>query len=283
MTTYQSLSRDYQQVAKAIAYITDKANEQPTLREIASHVGASEHHFQKLFSRWAGVSPKRFLQYLTKEQVKKILLEDSVEEAAFSTGLSTKSRVYDLMVNCEAMTPGEYKRLGKDLIIQYGIHPTPFGRCFIAVTNRGVCKLAFLQEGDEQAIFQEFESEWQLASKTKNQAATAPFIEAIFSLANPNKPLHLLVKGTNFQLKVWEALIDMPLGKLTSYEQIAATIDNPNATRAVGSAIGKNPIAFLIPCHRVIRKTGEVSQYRWGTTRKQAIIGWEQALLDKHT
>lgn len=277
----QSQSRDYQQVAKAIAYIADRANEQPTLQQIASHVGASDHHFQKIFSRWAGVSPKRFLQYLTKEQVKRILLQDSVEEAAFSTGLSTKSRVYDLMVNCEAMTPGEYKHMGKDLVLHYGYHPTPFGICFIAITPKGICKLAFVQEGEEEQIQREFEQEWQLATRVRDQKATAPYIDGIFSLAENRKPLHLVLKGTNFQIKVWEALVGMPLGKLTTYEQIATSIEQPTASRAVGSAIGKNPVAFLIPCHRVIRKTGEINQYRWGSTRKRAIIGWEQAQLEQ--
>ncbi|MDX1696587.1 MAG: methylated-DNA--[protein]-cysteine S-methyltransferase, partial [Ketobacteraceae bacterium] len=252
------------------------AQEQPGLPQIAREVHTSEQHFQRVFSRWAGVSPKRFLQYLTKEHVKSVLSRSSVEEAAFATGLSTKSRVYDLMINCEAITPGEYQRQGNALDIRYGFHPTPFGECLIAITTRGICKLAFVAESRDR-VAQEFHNEWALASRRQDQQATAPFIAQIFDLAERRKPLHLLLKGTNFQIKVWEALLQLPMGELTTYGRIASQLENPKGTRAVGTAVGKNPVAFLIPCHRVIRQTGEIHRYRWGADRKQAMIGWEQA------
>lgn len=277
MNDFQIQSRDYEQVARAIAYISEHADGQPDLKTIARQVHTNEQHFQKVFSRWAGVSPKRFLQYLTKEHVKSVLTANTVEEAAFVSGLSTKSRVYDLMVTCEAITPGEYQRKGHDLTIRYGYHPTPFGLCFIAATDRGICKMAFADDQNRDQIQKEFEHEWQLANRIEDPGTVSHWVDSIFSLAEHQKPLHLVLKGTNFQLKVWEALLNLPLGKLTTYEHIAQQIDNPKGVRAVGTAVGKNPVAFLIPCHRVIRKTGEIHQYRWGTARKQAIIGWEQA------
>ncbi|MCG8671052.1 MAG: methylated-DNA--[protein]-cysteine S-methyltransferase [Pseudomonadales bacterium] len=270
------INSDYILIEKAIHFIEDNALEHPSLAEIADYTGMTEHHFQKVFSRWAGISPKRFLQFLTKESIKQQLHQSSIEQAALNSGLSTKSRAYDLLVNCEAMTPGEYKAKGKDLLIKFGFYQTPFGLCLIATTDRGICKLAFCDPSEKDVMRDELKTEWQLASIQEDNQSNAHYVQSIFSLAENKRPLHLLLKGTNFQLKVWEALLNLESGNLTTYHEIAQQIDNPKGVRAVGSAIGKNPIAFIIPCHRVIRKTGEINQYRWGTTRKQAIIAWEQ-------
>lgn len=274
----QQQSRDYQRVARAIDFLASNVEEQPTLKELTNYVGVSEYHFQRIFSRWAGVSPKRFLQYLTKEYAKKLLVDHSVEEAAMNSGLSTKSRLHDLMVSFEAMTPGEYKQQCLGMKITFGVHPTLFGECLIAVTQRGICKLSFIQNDQVDQAIAELYNEWALAHFSRDELATAPYIESIFcSNDGQDKPIHLLLKGTKFQIKVWEALINIPPGTLTTYETIAREVGSAAGVRAVGSAIGRNSIAFVIPCHRVIRKSGELSQYRWGVHRKQAMIGWESA------
>ena len=273
---FEQQQQDYYRVAEAINFITAQEEQQPTLASDAQHLGMSEQHLKKLFSRWAGISPKRFLQFLTKEHVKQTLLNNSIEDAAFSSGLSTKSRVYDLMVSCEAITPGEYKSAGKNLQIRYGCHPSPFGICMIALTNRGICKLAFSEPGQEDIPISELYHDWKHADIQQDQLATSPYVDRIFNLEKPAKPFHLLLKGTNFQIKVWQALLDIQPGQLTTYADIAIQIENPSGVRAVGTAIAKNPIGLLIPCHRVIRKSGEINQYRWGAVRKQTLIAWEQ-------
>ena len=280
MLSFDKQCEDYQTVARALWFMVQSAQEQPDLATLAKYLKMSESHCQKLFSRWVGVSPKRFLQYLTKEHVRQILTEGKVEDAADASGLSTKSRVYDLIVNCEAMTAGEYQRRGRDLTIRYGWHPSPFGHCFIAITDRGICKLAFVEESNQEAIFTEFTEEWGQADCRNDQAATAPLMQQIFALERSHGPLRLLIKGTNFQLKVWEALLDVRFAQLTTYASLAEHIEQPLSIRAVGTAVGKNPIAFLVPCHRVIRKSGEIHRYRWGTERKHALIAWEQAMAE---
>lgn len=273
----QQHSRDYQRVARTIEFLARRVEEQPSLWDITEHVGVSEYHFQRMFTRWAGISPKRFLQFLTKEYAKSLLADHSVEAAALAAGLSTKSRLHDLLVTCDAMTPGEYRQQGAGLTIAWGVHPTPFGQCLIAVTSRGICKLSFL-EGDEAApAVAELQAEWALATLQQDEALTRRYIDDLFQPAAGRPPVPLLLKGTNFQLKVWEALISIPPGSLTTYENIARQVGSPQGMRAVGSAIGRNPVAFLIPCHRVIRKSGELSHYRWGVPRKQAMIAWESA------
>lgn len=270
---------NYERIATAIDYLSTHFREQPELDEVAAQVHLSPFHFQRLFTDWAGVSPKKFLQYLTTEYLKS-RIQDSANmmEAAEWAGLSSQSRVYDLFVTIEGVTPQEYRQGGQGLLIHYGYHDTPFGKCFIAVTGRGICGLSFVEEGAEAAVLDEFRERWAFARIQPDQEATAAYIRRIFREdAGPAEKLHLLVQGTNFQVKVWQALLQIPSGALTTYQQIARSIGQPTASRAVGNAVGQNPVAWLIPCHRVIRGEGAFGGYQWGPNRKKAIIGWEMA------
>ncbi len=276
LTDFKAQSEDYLRVEQAILYLEKHYKDQPGLEEIAGSIGLSEFHFQRLFTRWAGVSPKRFLQFLTREGAKQLLNQsENLLDTTLGVGLSSLGRLHDLFVTTEAVTPGEFKSRGAGLTIRYGIHPTPFGSCLIGVTERGVCHLSFVQSGEGQAI-DELVAEWQEAKMVEDHRATAPLIAPIFLLdRRQGSPLHLYLRGTNFQLKVWEALLDIPAGQVTTYERIAEQIGDRKATRAVGSAVGHNPVAVLIPCHRVIRKVGGFGQYRYGAARKLALLGWE--------
>ena len=272
---------NYEKIAKAIEYITTNVKSQPTLFEVADEVNTSEFHFQRLFTEWAGVSPKKFLQYITADYLKgKIKESKSLVELAESAGLSSQSRVYDLFVGIEAVTPLEFKSDGRGLVISYGFHATPFGECFIAVTERGICSMAFVESSSRDEPLIMLAKKWHFASIREDENVTASYVRRIFvpNLGSLGK-LHLLVQGTNFQLKVWEALLAIPQGAVTTYQQIAERIGNPKAMRAVGTAVGDNPIAYLIPCHRVIRKEGILGEYRWGSIRKKALVGWEGASL----
>lgn len=270
----------YQSIAKAIRYLADNHVEQPSLKEIAAVVGISEFHFQRIFSEWAGVSPKQFLLYLTKENAKSKLREYSVMQAALETGLSGSSRLHDLFITHESMTPGEYKSLGQGLEISYGVYSCLFGYCLIAVTARGVCKLAFFDDEFEQdALIAELHHEWNQASIRNNKEQTDPYFKRIFlNESCKNKPIHLLLKGTPFKLQVWQALLGIQEGQLATYSHIAETMKKPKAVRAVASAIASNSIAYLIPCHRVIRNSGVLNEYRWGKERKAAMIAREQCV-----
>jgi len=279
ISNYQLLCDDYQRIEQAIRFLGDNLHRQPELKEVAENVGLSEFHFQRLFTRWAGISPKRFLQYLTKENAKQLLKQSSVLNTTYSVGLSSPGRLHDLFVGTEAVTPGEYKSLGSGLIIRYGFHATPFGEALIGVTARGICHLSFVQEGRGAALIL-LKSDWKNATLLEEPSATEALLEPVFSLGQRSNPISLFVSGTNFQLKVWEALLSIPQGALTTYEQIAAQIGHPQAIRAVGTAVGHNPIAYLIPCHRVIRKMGEFGNYRYGSARKKAILGWEAAKIE---
>lgn len=272
---------DYDRIAKAITYINQRVHEQPSLHDIAAHVHLSPFHFQRLFSRWAGVTPKRFLQVLTLEQGKQLLTESrSLLDVSDSIGLSSSSRLYDHFVQLEAVTPGDYKNKGKGLVIEYGEHATPFGSLFIAVSSRGVCRAGFLDYTSTEQQLGELQQTWPLASLTKNSAATRTVVDAMFTGAGTLKsPLSLYVAGTNFQIAVWRALLQIPSGTVVNYSQIATALKRPRAARAVGNAIAANPLAFLIPCHRVIKQTGAIGKYHWGETRKQAIQIWEKARL----
>ncbi|HWY37274.1 MAG TPA: methylated-DNA--[protein]-cysteine S-methyltransferase, partial [Bacteroidia bacterium] len=246
------------------------------LYDVAEHANVSPFHFQRIFTEWAGISPKKFLQYLTVGELKKELDKThNLAEAAESVGLSAQSRVYDLFVNMEAVTPQEFKTKGQDINIEYGIHNTPFGECLIAVTGRGICSLNFI-ENNADKLLNELQLHWENASITKNQHTTKNFADNIFN-GDKKEQIKLLVKGTPFQVKVWEALLKIPFGSVTSYQTIANSIGSAGAMRAVGSAVGSNPIAYIIPCHRVIRQEAIIGQYRWGTLRKKALIGWERA------
>jgi AraC family transcriptional regulator of adaptative response/methylated-DNA-[protein]-cysteine methyltransferase len=268
----------YRTVERAIEYLRDHAREQPRLANVAARMGLSEFHFQRQFSEWAGISPKRFLQYLTKEYAKEALRRcEDVLEAAYAAGLSGPGRLHDLLVTCEAVSPGEHRSLGEGVAIAYGFHATPFGDCLIANTARGICRLAFVGSSGRATEIEELERSWPRARLTQDQPATGKLVASIFEPANRTKPLHLWVRGSNFQIKVWEALLRIAPGDLASYEQVARSVGAPRASRAVGAAVGANPIAVLIPCHRVIRKAGEPGDYRWGLTRKRALIAREAA------
>jgi AraC family transcriptional regulator of adaptative response/methylated-DNA-[protein]-cysteine methyltransferase len=280
-TDYSSACRDYERIEKAIKYIETHFDVQPELKKIADHIGLSEFHFQRLFSRWVGISPKRFLQFLTKEHVKRILADSAnILDAAYDAGLSGPGRLHDLFVTCEAVTPGEFKAGGKGLTIAYGWHLSPFGECLIAQTERGICWLSFVRNGDRQAPIAEFTAAWKNARIVEDRAGTRSLVARIYDPAmwSSSSPLPVLVKGTNFQIKVWEALLKIPVGTVVTYEDIAFYIGFPKAVRAVGNAVGKNPVSFVIPCHRVIRKTAEVGNYGGGPARKKAMLGWEAAI-----
>jgi AraC family transcriptional regulator, regulatory protein of adaptative response / methylated-DNA-[protein]-cysteine methyltransferase len=268
---------DYARIEKAIRYLDENFRRQPELAEVAAAVGLSEYHFQRLFRRWAGVTPKRFLQFLTAEYARGLLQESyTVLDAAYEAGLSGPGRLHDLLVNVDGVTPGEARRLGAGVTIRYGVHPSPFGDCLVAGTDRGVCAVTFLDEEGQAGALAGVAERWKNADLRADQAATAPLAERIFATGG-REPVPLHLDGTNFQIRVWEALLRIPGGSLVTYEQIATSLGSPAALRAVGTAVGRNPIAYAIPCHRVIRKTGAFGEYRWGTARKRAMLGWEAA------
>ncbi len=273
-------NEDYERIEKAIKFLEANFSSQPGLKEVADYIGLSEFHFQRLFSRWVGISPKRFLQYLTKEYAK-TLLESRINllDVTYESGLTSPSRLHDLFVTCEAVTPGEYKAKGQGVSITYGFHPSPFGPCLLAITERGICGLYFVKNGDHRDVLAEFKGYWQNANLTEDPSSTAHLIPQIFDPARSGRqnPLHLILKGTNFQIKVWEALTKIPFGAVVSYEDVAVQVGIPGATRAVGTAVGHNPISYIIPCHRVIRKNAEFGNYGSGPARKKAILGWEAA------
>lgn len=269
---------NYNRIAEAIEYIKTNFKAQPNLDEVAQKVNLSPFHFQRLFSEWVGTSPKKFLQYTTVEYAKTLLKENkaSLFETAHETGLSGTGRLHDLFINIEGMTPAEYKNGGKDLAINYSFAESPFGNVLVASTEKGICYMAFAD--DETTAFQTMQSHFPNARFKK----TVDLIQqnALYIFTHDWTKLNqikLHLKGTEFQLKVWQTLLKIPLGQLTTYGAIANEIENPNASRAVGTAIGSNPVAFLIPCHRVIQSSGIFGGYMWGNTRKTAIIGWENA------
>ncbi len=298
MTEYSSPATDYQRIAKAIAYIREHQQRQPDLEEIARQVCLSPYHFQRLFSRWAGTSPKRFLQTLTLARAKQLLSQQQpLLDTAYAVGLSSGSRLYDHFVQLEAVTPSEFKRAGQGLSISYGQHTTPFGRAFIAQTQRGICHFAFIGEQTIADLTQQLQDEWPQATLQADQAQAISTIENIFSRPasqlqsqpqslpqslphNLAQPLPVWVRGTNFQIRVWQALLQIPAGQIVSYGDVARAIGQPQAARAVGSAIGANPVAFLIPCHRVLQQSGKLGGYRWGPVRKHAMLIHEQAQLE---
>jgi AraC family transcriptional regulator, regulatory protein of adaptative response / methylated-DNA-[protein]-cysteine methyltransferase len=282
ITSGEQLSRDYEIVEKAIAFIEAHHEAQPSLAAIASAVNLSEFHFQKIFSRWVGISPKRFLQFLTKEHAKKLLKQSrNLLDVTYDSGLSSPGRLHDLFIHCEAVTPGEYKVMGQGLSIRFGFSYSPFGKCLTASTSRGLCALKFVRDLSDAETIQWLRGQWPCADLVPDDLLTDTLVQKIFAFGSlpESAPLHLFIKGTNFQIKVWEALMAIPFGTAVTYEDIANHIGLPGATRAVGTAVGKNPIPFLIPCHRVIRKMGAFGQYGGGRERKMAMIGWESARL----
>jgi AraC family transcriptional regulator of adaptative response/methylated-DNA-[protein]-cysteine methyltransferase len=276
LSNYRQLSEDYLRIEQAIQYLDNHYKDQPGLEDVAASIGLSEFHFQRIFTRWAGVSPKRFLQFLTREGAKDLLnRSENLLDTTHQVGLSSLGRLHDLFVTTEAVTPGEYKSHGAGVTIRYGLHPTPFGKCLIGVTDHGICHLSFVQTSEGDAI-DALVNEWRQARMIEDHRATAPLVEPIFDLGQRSKgSLQLHLRGTNFQLKVWEALLNIPAGAVTTYEGIASMIGSPGAMRAVGTAVGHNPVAVLIPCHRVIRKVGEFGNYRYGAPRKKALLACE--------
>lgn len=292
VTTEQPIN--YQRIEQAILYLEQNFKQQPELGEVAEAVNISPFHFQRIFTEWAGISPKRFLQFLTVGFLKsKLQQSKNLVEAAEAAGLSSQSRVYDLFTTLEAVTPEGYKQRGVGIQINYGFHETPFGLALIGVTDRGVCWLSFITTDEDPRIeLEKMKEHWHNSIFRQEQELTESFIAKIFpsplsfgrGVSAPGGRgegrIHLLVKGTNFQIKVWEALLKLPLGSVTTYQDIAGQIQNPQAMQAVGSAVGSNHIAYLIPCHRVIRKDGVLGEYRWSPTRKKSIIGWEMAKVE---
>ncbi len=267
----------YELMAKAIAFMRQHHRQQPDLAAIAQQVHLSEYHFQRLFTKWAGISPKRFLQYLTVEYAKsKIAETKNLLELTGDVGLSSAGRLHDLFVNLEAMSPQEFKSGGAGLQIWYGIHETMFGDCLIATTERGICNLYFLDGMDDQAAAAMLREEWSKAEIICDRQITQLISDRLFSLNTANQlPLRLYVKGTNFQIQVWRALLRIPFGGITTYQGLAKSIGRPTASRAIGNAVGSNPISYIIPCHRIIRESGDLGGYRWGLERKTALLGWE--------
>ena len=272
-------SFDYQRIATAIAYIYENFKQQPDLEEVAEAVHISPYHFQRMFSRWAGVSPKKFLQFISVRFAKDLMKGGnfSLSDISFETGLSGTSRLHDLFINIEAMTPGEYNAGGKGLNISYGVYHTFFGKVMLATTAKGICNLNFIEEEEEAASL--LQKEWPNAVLHRDDAAHELLVNRIFNPGdkdNDRRLIQLNIKGTPFQLKVWEALLKIPERSVVSYNQVAEMIHQPTASRAVGSAVGKNPVGVLIPCHRVIKKVGGIGEYHWGPQRKLMLLSWEQ-------
>ncbi len=280
----QQKQLNYTRIADAIAYIQSNFSKQPSFEEVAKEINMSPYHFQKMFTDWAGVSPKKFLQYITVQHARKILQQEGATlfDASFETGLSGTGRLHDLFISIEGMTPGEYKNSGRDLKINYSFAETPFGQILIASTSKGICHMSFADDESDSLnkLGQQFtHAAFKQITDTLQQQALYIFTHQDWRQLNKIK-LHL--KGTPFQLKVWETLLKIPVGGLSTYGAVARHIHEPNASRAVGTAIGRNPVAFLIPCHRVIQSSGVLGNYHWGAVRKASIIGWEAARMNNN-
>ena len=273
------MTADYQRIEKAIHFIKENFQQQPALDDVAKEVHVSPYHFQRMFKDWAGVSPKKFLQYISVEHAKKLLQQNMpLSDVSFETGLSGTGRLHDLFISIEGMTPGEYKNGGEDLQIHYSHAETLFGDIIIASTAKGICHLAFTSNDTQsENVLKEKFPNASFIQKTDMMQQNA--LQVFKGDWNNLQNIKLHLKGTAFQLKVWETLLSIPLGSLSTYNNIAQNIQHPAASRAVGTAIGSNPVAFLIPCHRVIRATGIIGEYAWGSTRKTAILGWESAKI----
>src|SRR5262245_13194578 len=278
-------SRDYDLIRRAITFLTESWADQPSLDALAEHLGLSPTHCQKLFKRWCGLSPKEFVQAITVDHARSLLSGSaSVLDAAYEVGLSGGGRLHDLFVSHEAMTPGDYKRRGEGLDMGYGFHPSPFGEALLIVTERGVAGLAFVDEDKAQSredVLADMKGRWPKAQFRAAPERTAPFARQIFNPGtwSKDRPVRLVMIGTDFEVRVWESLLQIPMGRAVSYHDIARHLGQPTASRAVGSAVGRNPISFVVPCHRVLRGDGSLGGYHWGLTRKRALIGWETGHL----
>lgn len=273
-----TLCADYDVVRRVIAYISENWRDQPSLDEIADHVGLSTSHVHHLFRRWAGLSPKAFLQAITLDNAKRLLASSaSVLDATYEVGLSGPGRLHDLFVTHEAMTPGDYKAKGAGLTLSYGYHPSPFGEAIVVATPRGLAGLGWVDDGDRAGALADMRRRWPAAAYVADQETTASYAARIFddSRWRPDAPLKVVLIGTDFEVRVWRTLLGIPLGRATTYSAIAERLGNPKASRAVGAAVGRNPLSFVVPCHRVLGRSGALTGYHWGLTRKQAILGWE--------
>jgi AraC family transcriptional regulator, regulatory protein of adaptative response / methylated-DNA-[protein]-cysteine methyltransferase len=267
---------DYAVVKRAIEFISTHWRDQPSIDEVAEHVGLSPSHFQHVFKRWAGLTPKAFLQAITIERARELLRDSaSVLDTAYDVGLSGPSRLHDLFVTHEALTPGDYRR--DDLTLAYGFHPSPFGESIIIASPRGMAGLGFVDDGAREAALADMARRWPRARLVRDDGMTATYAERVFDPAfwRPDAPLRVVMIGSDFEVRVWETLLSVPMGRATTYSDIARKIGKPKAARAVGAAIGRNPISFVVPCHRVLGRSGALTGYHWGLARKQAIIGWE--------
>ncbi|MFG1295218.1 MULTISPECIES: methylated-DNA--[protein]-cysteine S-methyltransferase [Xanthobacter] len=282
-TPLEIAARDYEVVHRAVAYISQHVRCQPEVEEMAAAAGVSSRALTDLFRRWCGLTPKAFLQALTLDRARRIVAESAnVLDAALELGLSGPGRLHDLFVVHEAMSPGEWKAGGAGLVIRYGFHPSPFGRALAMSTARGLCGLAFADAGEEAAALADMCARWPNATYVEDPAATAPMVAHIFDPGawREDQPLRIIFIGTDFEIRVWETLLHIPMGRATTYSNIASHVGRPKAARAVGAAVGKNPISFVVPCHRVLGKSGDLTGYHWGLTRKRAILGWEAGRAD---
>ncbi len=272
---------DYSVVRRVIEFVTESWRDQPSLEAIAEHVGMEPTRLQKLFTRWAGLSPKAFVQALTLDRARALLEESAtVLDTAYEVGLSGPGRLHDLFVTHEAVTPGAYRARGEGLVIRYGFHPSPFGSALVMGTEYGLAGLAFADEGGEQSALADMMRRWPKAAYVEDAAATEPLARRIFDPREwrPDRPLRVVLIGTDFEVRVWETLLRVPFAAATTYSDVARKIERPSAARAVGAAVGKNPISFVVPCHRVLGRSGALTGYHWGLTRKRAILGWEAGI-----
>ncbi len=269
---------DYKTIQQAIAFISGHWRDHPSTEEIAETVGVTPTQLHHVFRRWAGLTPKAFMQAITLDHARQLLRSSSsVLDVTYEVGLSGPGRLHDLFVTHEAMTPGEYRVGGQGLSIRYGWHLSPFGKALVMITERGLCGLAFADHDEEQAMFEDMAGRWPRAQYIEDIAATAPFAMRIFNPAewSADRPLRVVLIGTDFELRVWETLLKIPMGRASTYSDVAGHIGKPKAARAVGAAVGKNPVSFVVPCHRVLGRSGALTGYHWGLTRKQAMLGWE--------
>jgi AraC family transcriptional regulator, regulatory protein of adaptative response / methylated-DNA-[protein]-cysteine methyltransferase len=274
----ESPTADYERVRSIIAFISERWREQPSLDDVADHVGLSTTHVHHLFRRWCGLTPKAFLQALTLDGAKALLAQSaSVLDATYEVGLSGPGRLHDLFVTHEAMTPGDFKAGGAGLMLRYGFHPSPFGEAILVATERGVAGIGFVDGGDRPAALADMRRRWPKAEYAEHGPGTAPLARRVFepSTWRAEEPLRVVLIGTDFEVRVWRTLLRIPFGRATTYSEIANRIGRPSAARAVGAAVGKNPISFVVPCHRVLGRSGALTGYHWGLTRKRAILGWE--------
>lgn len=279
---HDQAANDYDRVRKAIAFISQEWRRQPNLDEIAEAVGISASHLHAVFRRWSGLSPKAFLQAVTLDHARRLLKDDaSLLDASLELGLSGPGRLHDLFVTHEAMSPGEWKTGGAGLTLSYGFHPSPFGEAIAVVTDHGLAGLGFVDDGDRKAALTDMTRRWPKARFAENVKLTGPAVERAFTpdLWQKGQPLNIVMIGSDFEIRVWQALLSIPFGRLTTYGDLARSLGQPKAARAVGAAVGRNPISFVVPCHRVIGKSGTLTGYHWGLSRKQAILGWEACHL----